>query len=880
MHREFPRVAIWVVLLAAFRAATAGAAGPSQADLEKVSAALPSAPAVRPMKPRRVLIFTLCRGFRHGSIPVGAAAVEMIGTKTGAYSSETTDDVQTFTREKLSGFDAVCMMNTTGELFAGAENEGELKQSFTEFVEAGGGLIGIHAATDCFYKWPQYGEMMGGYFDGHPWHTKVPVKNDDPAHPLNAAFGGAGFTITDEIYQFKNPYSRRQLRVLLSLDGSKMDLARGKRADGDYAVSWIRRYGMGRVFYCSLGHRNEIFWNPDVLKHYLAGIQFALDDLQTDVRPSAAVGMGGWMGLLNGEDLSGFMNRSGGPPGAGWVLEEGALVRKGGAGDIWTKERFGDFVLQLEFLTEGNSGIFIRTDKPQDNVQTGIEIQVHVPRGDGVPTKHSCGAVYDCLAASEDVVNRGEWNEVTISAVKNKITVVMNDRKVVDMDLDQWTQPNMNPDGTKNKFRTALKDFKREGHIGFQDHGSLVRYRNIRVRTMDLAEEAFAAKLRGAGSDAAAAELCRKLMGEKPDDLYLQCMGLSQLVKLSGKSAMGEVLSALDHANSMVRRAAARLASEMPGEDVTKRIVAEAKTAPARRRLELLRVLVRRADPVALPAVRERLNDEDPDIRAIAAEAVGAAGDAETLPELIDLLLGADTSGLRAALERAVLLNCRRLGDPQGSVAALSPVMRRGSIAARCSALNVLGGLGDEPCIAAVVAALDDRDYGVRSHAVDVLAASPSATAGRELHKLARESDEPDIRGQAFRKWLSRALREQKPGAGRLAMLERAMRMAQRREDKQAVIAELANIRTVASLELLKECFEDPDALEAAAAAAVAVAQALGGAGNDQKAAAVAAMEAVVRKSPNPATRAAADKFVTLHKKADLSDEMQLELEF
>ena len=190
----------------------------------------------------------------------------------------------------------------------------------------------------------------------------------------------------------------------------------------------------------------------------------------------------GWQVLFNGSNLNNWQNDNGGRPNAGWVIENGVLTRKPNAGMIWTKERFGDFVLDLEFKTEGNSGIFFRTDEPKDCVQTGIEMQVY-KRLDK-PGKHSCGAVYDALAPSREMTKDGQWNHVTITTKDNKIGIVLNGEQIIDMDLNRWTEPNKNPDDSKNKFSTALKDFKREGHIGFQDHGANVWFRNIRIRQL------------------------------------------------------------------------------------------------------------------------------------------------------------------------------------------------------------------------------------------------------------------------------------------------------------------------------------------------------------------------------------------------------------
>lgn len=187
----------------------------------------------------------------------------------------------------------------------------------------------------------------------------------------------------------------------------------------------------------------------------------------------------GWITLFNGKDLTGWTDASGGA--SKWTVEDGALVGDDKKGDIWTKERFGDFVLELEFKTTGNSGVFFRTDDPKDNVQTGIEVQVDNPGG---PGKHSVGAIYDLVAPSKNAAKKDEWNKYVITAKGPNITVELNGEKIAEMDLDKWTEAGKNPDGSENKFQKALKDFKREGHIGFQDHGHKVWYRNIRLKPL------------------------------------------------------------------------------------------------------------------------------------------------------------------------------------------------------------------------------------------------------------------------------------------------------------------------------------------------------------------------------------------------------------
>ncbi len=256
----------------------------------KVIAALPTA-AAKPEQPRRILIFSRTEGYVHACIPVAEFAFEQLGHATGAYTAETSTDMSVFTPENLARFDAVLFNNTTKLAFADPAQ----RTALTQFIEQrGSGLIGIHAAADNFYDFPEACTALGGQFDGHPWHADGTwaVKVDDPEHPANASFDGRGFWINDEIYQIGGPYSRDTHRVLLSLDMSKPhnhEVEGIKRTDGDFPISWFKHAGTGRVFYCSLGHNEHIYWNPAILRHYLAGIQYALGDRDLPDAPSAAL---------------------------------------------------------------------------------------------------------------------------------------------------------------------------------------------------------------------------------------------------------------------------------------------------------------------------------------------------------------------------------------------------------------------------------------------------------------------------------------------------------------------------------------------------------------------------------------------------------------
>ncbi len=199
----------------------------------------------------------------------------------------------------------------------------------------------------------------------------------------------------------------------------------------------------------------------------------------------------GFVCLFDGRDLSAWKTS----PNAHWVVEDGVITladrtdgKLNNPDYLWTKEKYANFILELEFkVPEGyaNSGVFLRTSDLGDPVYTGIEVQVSNSFGKKITRGGTAGAIYDCLAPTKNAIKKaGEWNHYRITCKDNKITVVLNGEHVLDMDLDRWTEPRKNPDGTPNKYPKALKDFAREGHVGLQDHGRPVWYRNIRIKRL------------------------------------------------------------------------------------------------------------------------------------------------------------------------------------------------------------------------------------------------------------------------------------------------------------------------------------------------------------------------------------------------------------
>jgi type 1 glutamine amidotransferase len=271
----------------------------SPADLEKIEAALP-AKAAKPKKARKLLVFWRCDGFFHGSgIAGGNKSIELMGKKTGAWTCDFSREWESLSAENLAKYDGLVFNNTTS-----LDPTPEIKQALLDFIKSGKAIIGIHGATDNFGKWPEGQQLMGGRFAGHPWGGGGPggktdgkwaFKLDEPNHPLCRAFGGKGFRLKDEIYQFKDAYTRADRRVLIGMDltdeetakpirslDPKTEKPRGCRTDDDYAVSWVKNVGKGRLFYCSLGHAMNVFQDAPVVQYYLDGIQWALGDIKAD----------------------------------------------------------------------------------------------------------------------------------------------------------------------------------------------------------------------------------------------------------------------------------------------------------------------------------------------------------------------------------------------------------------------------------------------------------------------------------------------------------------------------------------------------------------------------------------------------------------------
>ena len=240
---------------------------------------------------KQLLVLGEEHGYRHEAVSHAMATIERLGRETGLWDTTIRTDTEVLTKKKLEynaknldDFSAVLFF-TGGDL----EMDSQQKADFLSFIhDDGKGFIGIHSATITFAEWPEYGEMIGGYFDEHPWGTfDAPIVVEDPNFPGMQQWPRA-FVLRDEIYQMKD-YSRDKVRVLMRLDAGKLDLKNKNvhRTDGDFAVAWAKIYGKGRVYYTTLGHVEENWDKQEFQKMVIEAIKWSmrLSDADVTSRP-------------------------------------------------------------------------------------------------------------------------------------------------------------------------------------------------------------------------------------------------------------------------------------------------------------------------------------------------------------------------------------------------------------------------------------------------------------------------------------------------------------------------------------------------------------------------------------------------------------------
>jgi type 1 glutamine amidotransferase len=252
----------------------------------KIDAAIPRQAYATPRRPRKLLVIESLHGMSHNTIPHTNVMLQRAGEITGAWTAEFDNDLANLTYPKIKDYDGVFLNSVVGELLA----EPAVREGLARFIREGGGLGGIHGTPWASRNWDEFAEMIGAQSAPHRIEQGV-MKIYDPASPLMKPFGGKEIPFREEYYRFEHEGRGRlrwdKVRVLMTvaLDDPAIEprpWTGYKRPDNVYPVSWIREYGKGRVFYSSLGHMPETFMTPELVGHFVAGIQYLLGDLDAD----------------------------------------------------------------------------------------------------------------------------------------------------------------------------------------------------------------------------------------------------------------------------------------------------------------------------------------------------------------------------------------------------------------------------------------------------------------------------------------------------------------------------------------------------------------------------------------------------------------------
>lgn len=216
-------------------------------------------------KAKRILVFSRTLGFHHASIPTGIAAIQKIG-KDNNLEVDTTTDANYFNAKQLNKYAAVVFLSTTGNVL-----NDEQQAAFEQYMKAGGGFVGIHAATDTEYDWPWYNQLVGAYFKSHPKQQEAVLHIIDPSH-ISTMHLPKEWKRFDEWYNFKS--IQPNLHVLITID--EKSYTGGENGD-NHPMAWWHDFEGGRAFYTEFGHTDESYADPLFIQHVTGGIAYAIN---------------------------------------------------------------------------------------------------------------------------------------------------------------------------------------------------------------------------------------------------------------------------------------------------------------------------------------------------------------------------------------------------------------------------------------------------------------------------------------------------------------------------------------------------------------------------------------------------------------------------
>jgi HEAT repeat protein/type 1 glutamine amidotransferase/sugar phosphate isomerase/epimerase len=609
----------------------------SPEERRNIEAALPQRAPVKPKKPRKLLVMDLNVSYPgHRSIPHVNLALELMGKNTGAYEAVFSNDLDNLKPAGIRRFDAVFLNNTVGMIFV----DPEVREGLAQFVREGGGLAGIHGVSHASMDWPEFSEMIGAWRGVHREPTeRATIRIDDPDSPLTAAFGGKEFVYQDEFFRFPTRhYSRDRLHVLLSVDVEKTDMNQGRpcfqpcsRPDNDYGVSWIRSYGKGRVFFCTLGHNPALFMTRPLPEYFLAGIQFILGDLEADTTPSARLKRtptaGGIEPLLAklatydyGDDpapateLDELVSASQATPAVGQAVEARLLE-----------------FLQSNATLAGKNAVLreIRL------IGSSASVPVLAPM---LAREESAEMARYALAAipgpAADQALRAGLGRAPNDRVRIGIVSSLGERR------DEKAVPALaallsssNPE-IGSAAAAALANIADRPALSALAAAASNAGRAVR----ELMAEAYvtcADQLAARGDTAAAVNVYRKMMAPG-EPARIRTRALAGLAAAERRKAVPVLAAEIQSGDSERQAVAIGLLNGIAGPDITRMLVAWFPKLPASGQVHLLTALAHRGDVSARPVITAALASSTPEVRAAALTALGRLGDASSVRTLAE----------------------------------------------------------------------------------------------------------------------------------------------------------------------------------------------------------------------------------------------------